>query len=135
MKGLLLATAFAAGVGLAGIVNAQENWERTRLTKQPDVGNITENIKANKYIRSCGNESYIRFQTSTGYLYFKADKKERPYVELKEDGTPKQNPWVFLDDKVYVNVNGDTTFDFSQSQDVQGQPCSVLTSLAKYDIK
>ncbi len=128
-KGLLsrLTMGFFGVVMLAGVsygASHEENWERTRLTEQPDTGEITENLKDGGYTEACGNPKdlthHTGFKTSTGFLFFETGRKEKPYVDLNEEGKIKQNPWVFLERStgiVYVNLDykgEDDLYDFKQ---------------------
>jgi len=135
LKSILLTTALLTGLALP-IYSQAGNLERQRLKEQPNIGEIIEAIEENDYVYDCGENKVTAFTTSEGSLYFKADKELPPYIELNADGTIKQNPWAFYDPKgknVYVNVNGDKTFDFRQSS--EEHPCSVVKNLRNYVIK
>ncbi len=138
LRNIILTTALVAS--FSGITYAAEDWERKRLIEQPDVGEITENVMENDFFEKCNDDNnYTLFETSIGNLFFESDKKEKPYVELNEDGTIKQNPWVFYDKttkKVYVNMDymKDNLYDFEQPSSRQ-KPCGVFTNLDNYIVK
>lgn len=138
LRNIILMAAFIAP--LSGITYAAENWGRTRLTEQPYVGEMTENVMENEFIKKCDdNNNYTFFVTKEGVLLFKVDKQVPPYVELDEEGKIEQNPWVFLEgstEKVYVNIDytENDLYDFEQHVSRQ-KPCEVLTNLDNYVVK